>query len=85
MKEKTQELLDQVEEQHDWDDHGVRGGGGTYLSNIYVCRCCGLTKKWENDTQNNIEDRHTFSDFRGNAITLLEASEMECCPEPVEA
>jgi hypothetical protein len=77
-KELTKELLEKVDEKHDWREGRVWGGNGTYLSSTDVCRICGLQRHWESDRQNGIDWEYTFSDEQGQPLTLREAAAREC-------
>ena len=77
MSEKAEQLLAQVEQNHDWDQGQCWGGGGTQLSSTDTCRICGLERKWFSDTQNGVEDRYTFISA-GETLPLRDAAEFTC-------
>ena len=79
MKASTLNLLDQLEEKHDWEQGQVYGGGGTRLSSTDTCRVCGLSRHWFSDRQNSVSDRYSFTDSNGINVTLRDAAVIKCC------
>ena len=78
MKKRTQELLDKINEAHDWQEGQTHGGSGTQLSSTDRCRVCGLARRWFSDRQNGVDGEYTFADSRGNTLTLREAADWTC-------
>lgn len=72
------ELLDQIDEAHDFEDGQTYGHGGTAMSSTDVCRICGLKRLYFTDSQNGVDSRWTFETHCGKEIPLREAAELEC-------
>lgn len=79
MKEQTKELLDKVDEAHDWAEGRTYGGSGTQLSSTDTCRICGLRRHWFSDRQNGVDGEYRFSDSEtGEDLTLRQAAARGC-------
>jgi hypothetical protein len=77
MKERTRELLEKVDNEHDWIEGQVYSGGGTEYHSTDTCQVCGLRRHYQSDSQNGIEAHYRFS--RGDEdISLLDAAERGC-------
>lgn len=79
MKAKTEELLNQIDEAHDWNEGQVMGGGGTRLSSTDMCRICSLRRHYFSDHQNGVKPEYRFSDgVTGNDLSLRQAAARGC-------
>lgn len=80
MKQRTKELLEKIDELHDWSHGQTRGGGGDVYTSTDTCRVCGLERHWHSGSrQNSIPSSTTF--FAANSdqpIPLREAAALEC-------
>ena len=61
MKERTKELLEKVDEEHDWIEGQVYSGGGTEYHSTDTCQVCGLRRHYRSDIQNGVEGHYRFS------------------------
>lgn len=75
---RREELLNQIEENHDWLEGRVWGHGGTAYSQNDICQLCGLNRRWAKDSQNGVPSHYTFSTRDGEVLTIGEASVKEC-------
>ena len=79
MKQRTKELLDQIEAKHDWSRGQTYAAGGDEYTYSDKCRICGLVRDWSSGSrQNGIGAFTTFQDSHGNVITLRDASALDC-------
>lgn len=79
MKAKTQQLLDRIDEAHDWSQGQVYGGSGTRLSSTDTCRVCALRRHWSSDTQNGNDGEYRFSDGETDQdLSLRQAAQRDC-------
>lgn len=77
MKERTKELLEKVDEEHDWIEGQASSNGGTEIHSTDVCQVCGLRRHFKSDTQNGIEGYYRFS-VGDEDLSLLQAVERGC-------
>jgi hypothetical protein len=77
MKERTKQLLDQLEQAHDWECE--TRGAGARLVHRSTCRVCGFTRTRTIDPNNGNHESYTFATFHGEAVTLAEAAAVVCC------
>jgi hypothetical protein len=79
MKDKTKKLIEQLEQNHDWEHGQTRGGGGTRYSSTSACRVCALRWHSFSDSQNGIENQYRFSDGEtGEDLSLRQAVTRGC-------
>lgn len=78
MKERTKELLDKVDEAHDWIEGQTYSGGGTEYHSTDECQVCGLRRHYQSDEQNGIEPHYRFSTAANGDLSLLEALNRGC-------
>lgn len=79
MKATTKNLLDTIEEQHDWQDGQVYGGGGTIYKSTDTCVVCSLRRHYLSDSQNGIDPNYRFSDGEtGEDLSLRQALQRGC-------
>jgi len=76
--QRTAELLQKIEDAHDWLEGQRRSDGGTRLYSTDVCRICGLQRHFLSDEQNGNHGGYTFRDAQGHDLTLREAAQEEC-------
>lgn len=62
MKEMTEKMLAQIDEQHDWIEGPTRGGDGTRQYRDDVCRVCSLERHYFSDRQNEVDPEYRFRD-----------------------
>lgn len=75
----TRELLEQVDQEHDWREGQTRSHGGTYLERTDTCRICSLRRNWQDDYQNGIYHEYRFSDGEtGRDLSLRQAAGRGC-------
>ena len=74
MDTRTLELLEVIDDAHDWSEGQCYSYGGTAYNQEDRCRRCGMRRVWESDRQNGVEDETTFFDIDGNEVTLYAAS-----------
>jgi hypothetical protein len=75
--QEREQLLDEIDQNHDWRQGQVHSRGGTALSSVDTCRICGLERRYFSDFQNGVSREYTFQ-FRGNPISLREAHQLDC-------
>ena len=79
MKARTREMLNELDEKHDWMIGSPCFGIGAELYRIDKCRVCAMKRKWRTDRQNGIEDEYTFIDgLTGDEISLGQAVARKC-------
>ncbi len=80
MKDRTKQLLDQIEVGHDWRCGQVYGGQGDVYTSTDECRICGLVRKWHSGSrQNSISASTTFFPAHSEEpIPLREAAALKC-------
>lgn len=74
MKARTKELIEKIENIHDFTDGQAWSQGGTTLTIKSCCRRCGITMRLFRDPQNDIADDYTFAALDGTAISMHEAA-----------
>ncbi len=79
MKARTKELLDKIDENHDWRRGQVYGGSGDSYNSRDECRVCGLQRHWDSGSrQNDIPSSTTFTTATGDSVTLRDAANLDC-------
>lgn len=79
MKARTREMLDRIEEAHDWAGGQVYSGGGTEYHSTDTCRVCNLRWHHSSDSQHGVGDEYRFSDGETGAdLSLRQAAGREC-------
>ena len=61
MKERTKELLEKVDKEHDWIVGHAFSDGGTEIHSTDICQVCGLRRHYKSDRQNGIPGHYRFS------------------------
>jgi hypothetical protein len=77
MKERTKELLEKVDKEHDWVEGQVYSDGGTELHSTAICQVCGLRRHYKSDRQNGIAGHYRFS-MGERDLSLKEVIERGC-------
>ena len=77
MKERTKELLEKVDKEHDWINGQIYSGGGTEYHSTDTCQVCGLRRHYQSDRQNGIEGHYRFS-LGKEDLSLKEVIERGC-------
>jgi len=62
MKDTTMQMLEQINNAHDWIKGQAWSSGGTELHSTDACQVCGLRRHYKSDSQNGIEGHYRFSD-----------------------
>ena len=77
MKERTKEMLEQVDGEHDWIDGQTYSNGGTELHSTDTCQVCNLRRHFKCDPQNGIERHFRFS-IGDDDLSLAQVAESGC-------
>ena len=79
MKDKTKDLLNLVDEDHDWCEGQTYSGGGTEYHSTDICNICALRRHYESDSQNDVAPHYRFSDGEtGDDLSLRQAVARGC-------
>lgn len=79
MKESTKKMLATIDEQHDWINGQVWGGGGTTLNGTDTCQVCSMRRHFASDRQNGVEGHYRFSDGETDQdLSLRQALDRGC-------
>ena len=79
MKPRTKEMLNEIDEKHDWMIGNTYTDGGLAMHSTDKCRVCAMKREWRTDRQNGIEDEYTFIDgLTGKEISLGQAVARKC-------
>jgi hypothetical protein len=73
MKVKTQKLLIQVEELHDWTKEQAWQWEACGVVNTATCRACGMLWKSYRNGQNS-GDSDEFTSLDGRSVSLIDAA-----------
>lgn len=79
MKPRTKEMLNEIDEKHDWMIGSTYSGIGGELYRTDKCRICAMKRKWRTDRQNGIEDEYTFIDGRIDVEVPLQYAVVRKC------
>ena len=79
MKDRTQQLLDTLEKDHDWQEGAVYSGGGMVFRSTDTCRICSLRRHYHSDVQNGDDGSYRFSDGETDEdLSLRQAVDRGC-------
>lgn len=79
MKARTREMLDEIDDAHDWAIGRTYSNGGTELHETDECRVCALRRHFTSDKQNGNDGEYRFSDGETKEdLSLRQAFARKC-------
>jgi hypothetical protein len=79
MKDSTKQMLESIDNAHDWQEGQMYSGGGSRMSSTDICRVCSLRRHYLSDEQNGIDEQYRFSDGETGAdLSLRQALARGC-------
>ena len=78
MKQRTAELMDKLDEEHDFVEISSSGMPPTLYKATKQCRVCGLTVSFVENRQNDVPRRYTYKLIDGTEISLADAVQRGC-------